>query len=177
MADEVLVNDVADIIRFKSEFKDFMDFLTDHMMKLQQALDEKVDELSSIKKEIQQEREMLDHEIRQAKSVYDRSHDCRVYYTEYTDGGVNTYSEPDYQYILECKTAYEHLAGPVYHQTRTCEDLAHAHLLDAIRHANLAKNATSSNLDTIRRYVENGDDYLGQIVAYIESYMESSLEK
>ena len=62
MADEVLVNDVADIIRFKSEFKDFMDFLTDHMMKLQQALDEKVDELAQEDFEEKQESDYDDSE-------------------------------------------------------------------------------------------------------------------
>ena len=178
MADEVLVNDVSDIIKFKGDFKDFMDSLTDHMVKLKRALDDKIEDLSSIKREIQQERAQLAWEIEQARVAYEESHDCGTWETRYySDGSCDYHFEPDWDYIHECQREYEHLAGPVYHQNRDCEELAHAHLLDAIRHANLASQAIDRNLDIIRRFVESGDDYLEQIVAYIQSYTESSLQK
>ncbi len=178
MADEVLVNDIDDIIRYKSEFNGFIDSLTDHMMKLQRALDEKVDELTDIKKQVQQEKEQLDFEIRQARSAYEASLDAGSYETEwYPDGSYVTHFVPDMRLRQQCQKEYEHLAGPVYHQMSHYALSAHTCHLDAIRHANLAENATKSNLDTIRRYVECGDDFLGQVIAYIESYMQSSFEK
>ena len=178
MADEVLVNDISDIIGFKSDFKDFMDSLTDHMMKLKRALDDKIEDLSLIKREIQQERAQLAYEIQQARIAYKDSHDCGTWEIRYhSDGSYDYYFQPDWDYIHECQRKYEHLEGPVYHQTRDCEEHAHGCLLDAIRHANLASQTIDRNLDFIRRYVESGDDYLGQIVTYIQSYTESTLKK
>lgn len=172
---DVQVNEVDVIRAYNQKFGEFYVSFSEHLRQLQHVLQEKIEEFQQIKQDIKREREKIDEEISQARQNAEDAYNYGSYETYYRpDGSSYTVFEPDYDYIRQCREEYEHLSGPVYHNAKNCEGLAHNRLMQATQIVNMLEQRTNSINSSFQNYVERGRQYLDKVAQYIDQYKENN---
>ena len=173
---EVQVKDINVVKRYKEQLGDVMTALDDHMSAFQRALEAKLQELQAMKKEVFEEQEKLQYEIRDARRVYEDSLEVGTYEIEtYPDGSYQTHFVPDWGYRLQCQREYEHLAGPIYHQVDHYTEIAHNRMMSATKAANYAVNKLNSTKFTVGNYLNRGKQYIAKMTPHIEQYIQNKI--
>ena len=173
---EVQVKDINVVKRYKEQLGDVMTALNDHMAAFQRALEAKLQELQAMKKEVFEEQEKLQYEIRDARRVYEDSLEVGTYEIETRpDGSYDTYFVPDWGYRLQCQREYEHLAGPIYHQVDHYTEIAHNRMMSATQAANYAVNKLNSTKSTVGNYLNRGKQYIAKMTPHIEQYIQNKI--
>lgn len=173
---EVQVKDINVVKRYKEQLGDVMTALDDHMSAFQRALEAKLQELQAMKKEVCEEQEKLQYEIRDARRVYEDSLEVGTYEIETRpDGSYDTYFVPDWGYRLQCQREYEHLAGPIYHQVDHYTEISHNRMMSATQAANYAVNKLNSTKSTVGNYLNRGKQYIAKMTPHIEQYIQNKI--
>ena len=168
---DVQVKEVDVIRTYNQKFEEFYESFSEHLNQFRRALQEKLEEFQQVKRDIKREREKIDEEIRQARQKAQDAEDCGSYETYHNpDGSTYTVFEPDYEYIRQCREEYEHLGGPVFHNAKHCEELAHSKLMQATQYVNLVEQRTKSLNSSFSNYVERGRQFLDKVAIYIDQY-------
>ena len=173
---EVQVKDINVVKLYKEQLGDVMTALNDHMAAFHRALEAKLQELQAMKKEVFEEQQKLQYEIRDARRVYEDSLEVGTYEIETRpDGSYDTYFVPDWGYRLQCQREYEHLAGPIYHQVDHYTEISHNRMMSATQAANYAINEMRSTKDTVGRNLNRGRQYISKMTPYIEQYIQNKI--
>lgn len=173
---EVQVKDINVVKRYKEQLGDVMTALNDHMAAFHRALEAKLQELQAMKKEVFEEQQKLQYEIRDARRVYEDSLEVGTYEIEtYPDGSYETHFVPDWGYRLQCQREYEHLAGPIYHQVDHYTEIAHNRMVSATQAANYAVNKLNSTKSTVGNYLNRGKQYIAKMTPHIEQYIQNKI--
>ena len=129
-----------------------------------------------VKKEVFEEQQKLQYEIRDARRVYEDSLEVGTYEIEtYPDGSYETHFVPDWGYRLQCLREYEHLAGPIYHQVDHYTEIAHNRMMSATKAANYAVNKLNSTKFTVGNYLNRGKQYIAKMTPHIEQYIQNKI--
>ena len=173
---EVQVKDINVVKLYNQQLGDVITALNDHMSAFQRALEAKLQELQAMKKEVFEEQEKLQYEIRDARRVYEDSLEVGTYEIETRpDGSYDTYFVPDWGYRLQCQREYEHLAGPIYHQVDHYTEIAHNRMMSATQAANYAVNKLNSTKSTVGNYLNRGKQYIAKMTPHIEQYIQNKI--
>ena len=173
---EVQVKDINVVKLYNQQLGDVIAALDDHMSAFQRALEAKLQELQAMKKEVFEEQEKLQYEIRDARRVYEDSLEVGTYEIETRpDGSFETHFVPDWGYRLQCQREYEHLAGPIYHQVDHYTEISHNRMVSATQAANYAINKMRTTKDTVGRNLNCGRQYISKMTPFIEQYIQNKI--
>lgn len=170
---EVQVKDINVVKRYNQQLGDVMSSFNDHMAAFQRALEAKLQELQTMKKEVLEEQDKLRDEIFEAESAYEESQEVEITY--YSDGSYDRHYVYGFPYRLQCQREYEHLAGPVWHRVDHYTEIAHNRMMSATQAANYAMNKIKTTKDTVGNYLSRGREYIAKMTPHIEQYIQNKI--
>lgn len=156
---DVQVTDIDAIRAYNQKFGDFYTSIHEHMLRLQHVLQEKQEMLQQALRDIKREREKIDDDIRQAKNRERDAYDS---------------SNGDYDTLRKCREEREHLEGPVFHQAKSCEGVAHSKLMQSTQLIEGMIYSTRKLDSDFQTYVSSGHSYLKKVEMYIDQYRSNN---